>query len=116
MKTRSQRLCENPMVCECIRFIVWANRKGIVLCTYSRYSRSNSTVPEPMNDHELATLNQKIDDLVAISLKLKKENRLLRAKEHTWLAERAKLMEKNDVARSKVEAMINRLRTLEHES
>ncbi len=104
------------MVCECTRFIGWANRKGIVLSTDSRYSRSNSSVPEPMNDHELTTLNQKIDDLVAISLKLKKENRLLRAKEQTWQAERAQLMEKNDVARSKVEAMINRLRTLEHES
>ncbi|KEQ19348.1 TIGR02449 family protein [Endozoicomonas numazuensis] len=69
-----------------------------------------------MNDHELAALNQKLDYLVAISLKLKEENRLLRAKEQSWLAERAQLMEKNDVARSKVEAMINRLRTLEHES
>ena len=69
-----------------------------------------------MKDPDLIDLNQKIDYLVALSQKLKEENRLLRAKEHSWLEERAQLMEKNDVARDRVEAMISRLRTLEHES
>ncbi|MGI9274420.1 MAG: TIGR02449 family protein [Endozoicomonas sp.] len=69
-----------------------------------------------MKDPDLIDLNQKIDYLVALSQKLKEENRLLRAKEQSWLEERAQLMEKNDVARDRVEAMISRLRTLEHES
>ena len=73
-------------------------------------------VPTLMNDPDLLALNQKVDYLVALSMKLKEENRLLRSKEHSWLAERAQLMEKNDAARTKVESMISRLRTLEHES
>ncbi|WP_370514687.1 TIGR02449 family protein [Endozoicomonas sp. OPT23] len=73
-------------------------------------------VPESMNDPDLTALSQKLDFLVATCLKLKEENRLLRAKEMSWQTERAQLMEKNDAARSKVEAMISRLRTLEHES
>ncbi len=73
-------------------------------------------VPESMNDPDLTALSQKLSFLVATCLKLKEENRLLRAKEMAWQMERAQLMEKNDAARSKVEAMISRLRTLEHES
>ena len=66
-----------------------------------------------MKDPELNDLSQKIDYLVALCQKLKEENRLLRAKEQSWLEERAQLMEKNDVARNRVEAMITRLRTME---
>ena len=67
-----------------------------------------------MNDPDLTALGQKIDYLVSLCQKLKEENRLLRKQESNWQAERAQLLATNDVARSKVDAMINRLRALEH--
>lgn len=89
----------------------------ILFCIYlTAIVGSITRFPELMNDPDLTALTQKIDYLVALCQKLKEENRLLRSKEQSWLAERAQLMEKNDVARTKVEAMITRLRTLEQES
>lgn len=67
-----------------------------------------------MNDPDLTALSQKIDYLVSLCQKLKEENRLLRKQELSWQAERAQLLATNDVARGKVDAMINRLRALEH--
>ena len=67
-----------------------------------------------MNDPDLTALSQKIDYLVSLSQKLKEENRLLRKQELSWQSERAQLLATNDVARGKIDAMINRLRALEH--
>ncbi|EPF1359555.1 TIGR02449 family protein [Pseudomonas aeruginosa] len=47
---------------------------------------------------------------------LKAENRLLRANEKSWREERAHLIEKNEMARHKVEAMILRLKALEQDT
>ena len=69
-----------------------------------------------MKESDFIALDKKINYLVALCQKLTKENRQLRQEEQYWRAEKAKLMEKNDVARNKVEAMIQRLRSLEHES
>lgn len=69
-----------------------------------------------MKESNFIALDQKINYLVALCQKLTTENRQLRQQEQSWVAEKAKLMEKNDVARTKVEAMIQHLRSLEHES
>ncbi|WP_257284189.1 TIGR02449 family protein [Endozoicomonas sp. SESOKO1] len=69
-----------------------------------------------MKESDFIALDQKINYLVALCQKLTTENRQLRQQEQSWIAEKAKLMEKNDVARTKVETMIQRLRSLEHES
>ncbi|MGI2030069.1 TIGR02449 family protein [Endozoicomonas acroporae] len=69
-----------------------------------------------MKESDFIALDQKINYLVALCQKLTTENRQLRQQEQSWVAEKAKLMEKNDVARTKVEAMIQHLRSLEHES
>jgi cell division protein ZapB len=47
---------------------------------------------------------------------LKTENNLLRGRQVALVAERARLIEKNDVARVRVEAMITRLKSLEVET
>ncbi len=69
-----------------------------------------------MKHPDFDEVDQKIDYLIELCQKLEAENRQLRHQEQVWKNEKAKLMEKNDVARNKVETMINRLRTLEHES
>lgn len=66
-----------------------------------------------MSNHQLSNLEHQIDQLIYHCAQLEKENSNLRSKEASWIRERDKLVEKNDIARSKVEAMIARLKALE---
>ena len=66
-----------------------------------------------MADNPLKDLENKIDELVALCRELNRENRALKADNALWRDERKDLLDKNDLARSKVEAMIDRLRTME---
>ena len=65
---------------------------------------------------ELKKLEHRIDELIGVVQRLKDENRSLRDGQDTLLAERGTLLEKNELARSRVEAMIARLKTMEQES
>ena len=47
-------------------------------------------------------------------LKLKEENRALRQRHETLTNDRAGLLQKNEQVRARVEAMIGRLKTMEH--
>lgn len=69
-----------------------------------------------MEDADLHALIAKFDLLLQRLEQLKAENRLLRANEKSWREERAHLIEKNELARHKVEAMILRLKALEQDS
>ena len=69
-----------------------------------------------MTNDTLGTLEHQIDQLIYHCAQLEKENASLRQKESHWIKERNKLLEKNDVARGKVEAMIDRLRALESQA
>ncbi|MEP3856886.1 MAG: TIGR02449 family protein [Porticoccus sp.] len=64
---------------------------------------------------DLQTLEQKIDRLINICARLQKENISLRERESTLLKERSKLLEKNELARNRVEHMIVRLKNLNNE-
>lgn len=66
-----------------------------------------------MADNQLHVLEQKIDELIALCDQLNRENRALKADSAGWQRERQDLMDKNELARTRVEAMINRLRTME---
>lgn len=70
----------------------------------------------PMEQPEINTLIEKVDRLIAICDQLQLQNRQLLAQERSWRDERLQLIEKNDLARQKVEAMILRLKSLEHDS
>ena len=65
-------------------------------------------------DVELTKLAKRIEELVAVVEHLKDENRALRARHESLAGERAALMHKNEQVRTRVEAMIGRLKTLEH--
>jgi len=70
---------------------------------------------EPMEDAELQALTRKLDLLIQRVEQLKTQNRALLASEKAWREERAHLIEKNEMARQKVEAMISRLKALEQD-
>ena len=65
-------------------------------------------------DLELRRLEKRIDELLASVEHLQEENRALRQRHETLANERANLVSKNEQVRTRVEAMIGRLKTLEH--
>jgi len=58
---------------------------------------------------------QKLDQLIELCQQLKRDNHALRNREDELLGERSQLMKKNDMARQKIETMINRLQALSSE-
>ena len=65
-------------------------------------------------DLELTRLESRVDELAAQVVQLQEENRALRQRHDTLSTERASLLNKNEQVRGRVEAMIGRLKTLEH--
>jgi len=65
-------------------------------------------------DLELARLEKRIEELLASIDSLKEENRALRQRHETLNNDRAGLLQKNEQVRARVEAMIGRLKTMEH--
>ena len=66
-----------------------------------------------MDSLDTQALEEKIDHLIRICNRLEDENRALRDQQNSLIAERATLVEKSEMARSRVEAMITRLRAME---
>jgi cell division protein ZapB len=65
-------------------------------------------------DLELVRLAKRIEELVATVEHLKDENRALRQRHESLATERGSLLHKNEQVRTRVEAMIGRLKTMEH--
>ena len=63
---------------------------------------------------DLADISGRLDRLLELVHRLTEENRSLRTSQDQLSAERANLLAKNEQARSRVEAMIVRLRSLEN--
>ena len=63
---------------------------------------------------DLEILEKQVGQLLGECLRLQEENRSLRASQEQLVSERANLVAKNEQARSRVEAMISRLKALEH--
>jgi len=63
---------------------------------------------------ELKYLEKRLDELVATVTQLKEENRALRQRQDSLMSERAGLLSKNEQVRARVEAMIGRLKAMEH--
>lgn len=69
-----------------------------------------------MEEPDINTLTLKVVQLIELCDRLQAQNQHLHAQEKNWREERLQLIEKNDLARQKVEAMISRLKSLEHDS
>jgi cell division protein ZapB len=63
---------------------------------------------------ELQEVSGRVDRLLEMCQRLAEENRSLRQSQEQLSAERSNLLAKNEQARSRVEAMIARLRSLEN--
>lgn len=71
---------------------------------------------KPMPDSQFNTLEQKIDDLISLCADLNRENVELKADASSWNQERTQLVQRNELARTKVEAMISRLKAMEQDA
>ena len=65
-------------------------------------------------DLELKKLEKRLEELTVTVTHLKEENRALRARHESLSAERSALLQKNEQVRARVEAMIGRLKSMEH--
>lgn len=76
----------------------------------SGMNRSDSKKPA----EELQSLEAQLEELLSLCERLKTENKSLRSQQETLVADRASLIEKNEKARTRVEAMISRLKAMEN--
>ena len=67
------------------------------------------------SEQELKTLEVRVDELIQLCNQLKNENQALREQRTSLVSERAQLLKKNELARSRIEAMIMRLKGMEQE-
>lgn len=63
---------------------------------------------------QISQLEQHLDALLGIVERLRQENQMLHHSQEALNAERAILLEKNETARSRIEAMISRLKAMEN--
>ena len=63
---------------------------------------------------DLSEISQRLDRVLELCQRLSEENRSLRVSQEQLSTERSNLLAKNEQARSRVEAMIARLRSLEN--
>ncbi|EIC21929.1 TIGR02449 family protein [Thiorhodovibrio frisius] len=66
-----------------------------------------------MSGFDFNLFEKQVDELVALSDRLREENASLRASQEHLVTERAELIEKTELARSRIEAMVQRLKSLE---
>lgn len=64
---------------------------------------------------DIETLEQRIDELIALCDEFERKQNAMEADRDKWLQERTRLLEKNEMAKSKIEAMIMRLKSLEQD-
>lgn len=62
---------------------------------------------------DIKSLEVKVDALIEALDELERKNSMLESDRENWLVERNRLLEKNELAKNKVEAMILRLKALE---
>lgn len=66
-----------------------------------------------MANFDIDLLERQVDELIRLCHRLQDENTSLRARQEVLMSERGELIEKNEQARSRVEAMLSRLRAME---
>ena len=82
-------------------------RPDYYLLCYSKY------IIKTMESSGTEQLEQQLDSLIQRYQELRDENRKLRTSKDELEGERKKLLDKNELATAKIEAMINRLKSME---
>ncbi|NBV74849.1 MAG: TIGR02449 family protein [Methylococcaceae bacterium] len=65
---------------------------------------------------ELEALEAKLETLISQFNLVKNENKSLKTRQDALVKEKAKLLEKTTLAKARVEAMITRLKAMEHDT
>ncbi len=68
-----------------------------------------------MASSDWGALEDRVDELIDLTNVLARENKALKTQQQNWTTERANLIEKNELAKSRVESMITRLKALEQD-
>jgi len=68
-----------------------------------------------MDEMDLKKLESRVDDLIKAVDRLQQENKTLRDSQTNLMSERNQLVEKTELARTRVEAMIEKLKAMENE-
>jgi cell division protein ZapB len=66
-----------------------------------------------ITEDDLQRLEARVDELIQANSRLREENSSLLTTQESLVAERAELIEKTELAKNRVEAMISRLKTME---
>ena len=64
---------------------------------------------------DINTLEKRIDELINLCDELENKHRAIETDRENWTQERTSLLEKNEMAKAKIEAMIMRLKSLEQD-
>ena len=62
---------------------------------------------------DINALEKRIDELIALCDELERKQVSMESDRESWMQERTRLLEKNEMAKAKIEAMIMRLKSLE---
>lgn len=77
-------------------------------------SNDNNKTGKATFSAELVQLEGRVEELLVTIEALREENRALRQRQESLAAERSAFAQRNDQVRARVEAMIGRLKTMEH--
>ena len=66
-----------------------------------------------MSEDRFESLNEKVDNLIDLCAKMKRENQLLKADANSLQAQRKQLLEKNKEAKAKLESILVRLKAMD---
>ena len=66
-----------------------------------------------MSDTNFSGLEEKVEELIQLCADMKAENQNLRGQANNWEAERKLLLDKNQLARVRLEKILRRLKSLE---
>ena len=61
------------------------------------------------------TLEKRIDELIELCDELESKHGAMETDRENWMQERTRLLEKNEITKAKIEAMIMRLKSLEQD-
>ena len=64
---------------------------------------------------DINALEKRIDELIALCHELVSKHRAMESDREKWMQERTRLLEKNEMTKAKIEAMIMRLKSLEQD-
>ena len=68
-----------------------------------------------MTDTSFKTLESKVDALIDLCSNMKVENQKLRESQHSWQVERTNLLNKNQLAKTRLEKVLDRLKSMQEE-